>query len=144
MSICGSRSRISHFAGSTFAFGTLVRCFEMVRTPSIQLLLFLGYPGIGVARDAEPQITRLLARLEGRARHQLGFQRTEGPTALDPHVARAQAVAQHGEGGDFPVTPVPLAVGSDQFSDLLLEMADRHFGRQRSATVPIELSQKLD
>ncbi len=33
ISICGIRSRISHFAASTFAFGTLVRSFEMVRTP---------------------------------------------------------------------------------------------------------------
>ena len=110
----------------------------------VQLLLSLCYPGIGVARNAEPQIARLLACLEGQARHQLSVQRAEGLTALDPDVARAQALAQHGEGSDFPEAPVPLAASGDQFSDLLLEMADRHFGRQCPAIVPIELSQELD
>lgn len=104
----------------------------------IQLLLFLGDPGIGLARDAEPQIGRLLACLKGRARHQLRFQRAEGPAALDPDVARAQAVAQHGEGGDFTEAPVPLVVGSNQFADLLLEMADRHLAG--NARRPFRLS----
>lgn len=110
----------------------------------VQLLLLLGYPGIGVARDAEPQISRLLACLKGRTRHELGFQRAKGPAALDPDAARPQAVAQHGERRDLPETPVPLAIGGDQFPDLLLQMAERHLGRQPAAIVPIKLSQEFD
>jgi len=37
-----------------------------------------------------------------------------------------------------------LAVGGDQFPDLLLQMAERHLGRQPAAIVPIELSQEFD
>lgn len=110
----------------------------------VQFLLLLGYPGIGVARDAEPQISRLLAGLEGLTWHELGFQRAKGPAALDPDVARTQAVAQYGKRRDLPETPVPLAVGGDQFPDLLLQMAERHLGRQPAAIVPIELSQEFD
>jgi hypothetical protein len=59
----------------------------------VQLPLLFGNPGIGVVRDAEPQIARRLARREGGGRHELGLQRAEGPAALDPDVARAQALA---------------------------------------------------
>jgi hypothetical protein len=89
----------------------------------VQFLLFFRDPGVRAAWDTELQITRLLARREGRARHELGLQGTEGPAALDPDVARPQALAQHGEGGDLSETPVPLAIGGDEFAHLLGEMA---------------------
>jgi hypothetical protein len=110
----------------------------------VQFPLLFGNPDIGVVRDAEPQIARRLARREVWVRHELGLQRAEGPAALDPNVARPQALAQHGEGGDLPETPVPLAIGGDELANFLGEMAERRLGRQPAAVIPIELSQELD
>ena len=110
----------------------------------VQFLLLFRDPGVGATWDTEPQITSLLARGEGRAWHELGFQGPEGSAALDPNIARAQALAQHGEGGDLPETPVPLAIGGDELANLLDEMAERRLGRQPATIIPIELSQEIN
>ena len=110
----------------------------------VQFLLLFRDPGVRAAWDTKPQIACLFARREGGAQHELGLQGTEGPAALDPDVARPQALAQHGKGGDLPETPVPLAIGRDEFAHLLGEMAERHLGRQSAAIIPIELSQEID
>ena len=110
----------------------------------LQFPLLFGDPGIGVVRDAEPQIARRLARHEIWVRHELGFQGAEGPAALDPDFARPQAATQHGEGGDLPQTAVPLAIGGDELANFWGEMADRYLSRQPAAVIPIELSQEFD
>ena len=80
-------------------------------------------------RDTESEIARGLARREIWSWHELRLQRAEGPAALNPDVARPQALAQHGEGGDLPETPVPLAIGGDELANFLGEMVERHLGR---------------
>lgn len=106
----------------------------------VQFPLPFGDPGIGVVRDAEPQIARRLARREIWVRHELGFQRAEGLAALDPDFARPQAATQHGESGDLPQTAVPLAIGGDELANFWGEMADRCLSRQPAAVIPIELT----
>ena len=71
-------------------------------------------------------------------------QGAEDPTSLDPDVARAQTLAQHGKGGDLPKAPIPLAIGGDEFANLLAKMAEWYLGRESAAFIPIELPQEVD
>ena len=146
MSICGMRSRISHFAASTFDlrlrhFGALFRdgqdaidqadadelagpgLVTQFLQLEVQFPLLFSDTGIGIVRNAKPQIARRLARREGWVCHELGLQRAEGSAALDPDFARPQAATQHGEGGDLPQTAVPLAIrGDDRLGDRLSQV----------------------